>query len=46
MNKLVDAIDQVIEENNLPHEWSKEIVAELKELKHKKESKNRVDLRS
>jgi len=46
MNKLVDAIDQVIEENNLPHEWSKEIVAELKQLKHKKESKNRVDLRS
>ena len=29
MNKLVDAIDQVIEENNLPHEWSKEISAEL-----------------
>ena len=46
MNKLVDAIDQVVEENNLPHEWSKEIVAELKELEHKKESKNRVDLRS
>jgi len=46
MNKLVNAIDQVIEENNLPHEWSKEIVTELKGLKHKKESKNRVDLRS
>jgi len=46
MNKLVNAIDQVVEENNLPHEWSKEIVAELKELEHKKEPKNRVDLRS
>jgi len=46
MNKLVNAIDQVIEENNLPHEWSKEIVAELNELEHKKEPKNRVDLRS
>ena len=46
MNKLVNAIDQVVEENNLPHEWSKEIVTELKELKHKKEPKNRVDLRS
>ena len=44
MNKLVNAIDQVIEENNLPHEWSKEIVAELKDLEHKKEPKNRVDL--
>ena len=42
MNKLVNAIDQVIEENNLPHEWSKEIVTELKGLKHKKESKNRI----
>ena len=46
MNKLVNAIDQVVEENNLPHEWSKEIVAELKDLEHKKEPKNRVDLRS
>jgi ribonuclease R len=46
MNKLVNAIDQVVKENNLPHEWSKEIVAELKELEHKKEPKNRVDLRS
>jgi ribonuclease R len=46
MNDLINAIDQVIEENDLPHEWSKEIVAELKELKHKKESKERVDLRS
>ena len=46
MNKLIDAIDQVIEENSLPHEWSKEISAELKQLKHKEESKKRVDLRS
>ena len=46
MNDLINAIDQVIEENDLPHEWSKGIATEIKELKHKKESNNRIDLRS
>ena len=46
MNDLINAIDQVIEENDLPHEWSKGIATEIKELKHKKEFKNRIDLRS
>ena len=45
MNDLINAIEQVIEENDLPHEWSKGIATEIKELKHKKESNNRIDLR-
>ena len=43
MNDLINAIDQVIEENDLPHKWSKGIAAEIKELKHKKEFNNRID---
>ena len=46
MNDLINAIEQVVEENDLPHEWSKGITAEVKELKHKKEFNNRIDLRS
>ena len=46
MNILTNAIEQVIEENNLPYEWSKEIAIELKELQSEKETINRKDLRS
>ena len=46
MNILTNAIEQVIEENNLPYEWSKEIAIELKELQSEKETIYRKDLRS
>ena len=32
MDNLTNSIDQVVEENALPHEWSKEVLAELKGL--------------
>ena len=32
MDNLTNSIDQVVEENALPHEWSKEVLAELKDL--------------
>ena len=31
MDNLTNSIDQVVEENALPHEWSKEVLAELKD---------------
>ena len=43
MDNLTNSIDQVVEENALPHEWSKEVLAELKDLGLKKNKRN--DLR-
>ena len=35
MDNLTNSIDQVVEENALPHEWSKDVLAELKDLEVK-----------
>ena len=43
MDNLTNSIDQVVEENSLPHEWSKEVLAELKDLGVK--NNKRDDLR-
>ena len=43
MDNLTNSIDQVVEENSLPHEWSKEVLAELKDLEVK--NNERDDLR-
>ena len=43
MDNLTNSIDQVVEENALPHEWSKEVLAELKDLGVK--NNKRDDLR-
>ena len=43
MDNLTNSIEQVVEENALPHEWSKEVLAELKHLKVK--NNKRDDLR-
>ena len=32
MDNLTNSIDQVVEENALPYEWSKEVLAEIKHL--------------
>ena len=44
MDNLTNSIDQVVEENALPHEWSKEVLAELKDLGVK--NNKRDDLRN
>ena len=44
MDNLTNSIEQVVEENALPHEWSKEVLAELKHLKVK--NNKRDDLRN
>ena len=43
MDNLTNSIDQVVEENALPYEWSKEVLAELKDLGVK--NNKRDDLR-
>ena len=43
MDNLTNSIDQVVQENVLPHEWSKEVLAELKNLEVK--NTKRDDLR-
>ena len=43
MDNLTNSIDQVVEENALPHEWSKDVLAELKDLEVKNILRN--DLR-
>ena len=43
MDKLTNSIDQVVEENALPHEWSKDVLSELKDLEVK--NNKRDDLR-
>ena len=43
MNKLINSIDQVVEENALPHVWSKDVLTELKDLEVKNNKRN--DLR-
>ena len=43
MDNLTNSIDQVVQENVLPHEWSKEVLAELKNLEAK--NNKREDLR-
>ena len=35
MDNLTNSIEQVVEENSLPYEWSKEVLAELKHLEVK-----------
>ena len=40
MDNLTNSIDQVVEENSLPHEWSKEVLAELKDLGVKNNKRN------
>ena len=44
MDNLTNSIDQVVEENSLPHEWAKEVLAELKDLGVKNNKRN--DLRN
>ena len=43
MDNLTNSIDQVVQENVLPHEWPKEVLAELKNLEVK--NNKRADLR-
>jgi ribonuclease R len=43
MDNLTNSIEQVVEENTLPYEWSKEVLAELKHLEVK--NNKRDDLR-
>ena len=43
MDNLNNSIDQVVQENVLPHEWPKEVLAELKNLEVK--NNKRADLR-
>ena len=43
MDNLTNSIDQVVQENALPHEWPKEVLSELKNIEVKNNS--RSDLR-
>ena len=43
MDNLTNSIDQVVQENVLPHEWPKEVLAELKNYEVK--NNKRADLR-
>ena len=43
MDNLTNSIDQIVQENALPHEWPKEVLSELKNIEVK--NNNRSDLR-